>query len=515
MEEMVMSLSVGQIVNNRYRIARLLGQGGMGAVYRAWDLNLNIPVALKELIPEPGIDRHALAQMRAQFQREAQVLASLVHPNLPRVTDFFEWGGNAYLVMDYVEGENLEQLLARQGSLPEARVIDWAVQLLDALATCHERRVVHRDIKPQNIIIRPDGRAVLVDFGLVKLWNPRHPQTQRIVRGMGTPEYASPEHFRLGGQHTEPRSDVYSLGATLYHTLTGHEPPSAPDRWSDASSLAPPRNLGVNVRPQVESVLLQALALDPGQRFSSAREMGTALQAAAGIGSDRRPSVAGPVQKVVSAAQKASMSLPISRDTRWSLEMVTGMVMSLVGVLTIQVALFARLMTLDLYLGRTIWALLIGALGWFLGDLIFQALARPERSAGTAGTSRPTQRLVALTRRMARRLTTAQQVILLMLLLACAITLVWLIGPLIARIPFVARYVPFYALIGPLAYAATGRRPGRTLVAHTLVTTLAGAVLGARIGVSQDVVALLLASAGGGLLMEGAAFLAERLLLHR
>jgi hypothetical protein len=115
---------------------------------------------------------------------------------------------------------------------------------------------------------------------------------------------------------------------------------------------------------------------------------------------------------------------------------------------------------------------------------------------------------------MARRLTTAQQVILLVLLLACAVALVWLLGPPMARIPLVANYVQFYALIGPLAYAAAGRRPGRTLVAHTLVTTLAGAVLGGRIGITQDVGALFLASAGGGVLMEGLAFLAERFLLR-
>jgi len=503
-----MTLSQGQVVHNRYRIARLLGQGGMGAVYRAWDLNLNIPVALKEMLPEPGLDHHRLTQLRAQFQREAQVLASITHPSLPRVTDYFEWEGRSYLVMDFVEGESLDQLIARQGRLPEAQVMNWAVQLLHALATCHAYRIVHRDVKPQNIIIRPDGRAVLVDFGLVKLWDPSHPQTQRIVQGMGTAEYASPEHFYLNRLHTEPRSDLYSLGATLYHALAGCEPPSALDRWAGTTSPPSLRGTGANVHPQVERIIFRAMELDQAQRFPGAQEMLAELQAATGIQilslEPTKPTI----------RQGEERPVPVARDTRWMLEMVTGMAMALVGVLTIQVVLFAGRLTWNYYLGRGIGALLLGGLGWFLGDLVFQALAQPERVARTPGGGRPTQRLVAFTRRMARRLTTAQQVILLVLLLACAVALVWLLGPPVARIPLVADYVQFYALIGPLAYAAAGRRPGRTLVAHTLVTTLAGAVLGGRIGITQDVGALFLASAGGGVLMEGLAFLAERFLLR-
>ncbi|MGC9083686.1 MAG: serine/threonine-protein kinase, partial [Anaerolineae bacterium] len=163
-------LTPGTIRHNRYRIARLLGKGGMGAVYRAWDLRLNVPVAIKEMVPQPGIDPHTLTQLRQQFYQEAQVLARLHHPNLVRVTDYFEESGNAYLVMDFVEGESLADLIAARGPLPEAQVLEWARQLLDALAYCHSQGVLHRDIKPQNVIIRPDGRAVLVDFGLVKLW---------------------------------------------------------------------------------------------------------------------------------------------------------------------------------------------------------------------------------------------------------------------------------------------------------------------------------------------------------
>lgn len=511
-----MALTAGQIVNNRYRIARMLGRGGMGAVYRAWDLALNVPVALKELVPEPGIDAASLAQLRAQFRREAQVLAALHHPNLPRVTDHFEWGGNAYLVMDFIDGESLDALIARQGPLPERQVVNWANQLLDALATCHAHRIVHRDIKPQNIIIRTDGRAMLVDFGLVKLWDPLHPQTQHIVRHMGTPEYASPEQFYLlPGRHTEPRSDLYSLGATLYHALTGQRPPSAIERWTQPSSLIPPRRWNASIQPQIEAIILRAMELDPDRRFGGAREMQAALHAAAGIGTPTGPWTTSPIRPGADARPPVS-SVATPRTTHWGLEMLTAMGMALVGVLTIQAALFADIMTPDLYLGRSISALLVGGLGWFLGDLIFQALARPEHRVGSAGGSRPTQRLVAFTRRLTRRLTTAQQVALLALLLACTAFLVWSLGPVVANMPFVTNYLSLYALIGPIVYAATGRRPGRALVAHTLVVTLANALLAARMP-SPDVIgtgSVFLAAAGGGLLMEALAFLAERLLLH-
>ena len=167
-----MALTTGQIIHNRYRIARLLGQGGMGAVYRAWDVNLNVPVALKEMTPDPNADPHTLAQLRQQFKREAQVVAGLDHPNLVRVTDFLEERGNVYLVMDFVAGESLAERIQREGAQPEAQVLAWASQLLDALAYCHARGVIHRDVKPQNVIIRPEGGAspLIGGAGGVRCW---------------------------------------------------------------------------------------------------------------------------------------------------------------------------------------------------------------------------------------------------------------------------------------------------------------------------------------------------------
>ena len=277
--------AVGQTLQNRYRILALLGQGGMGAVYRAWDLRLNIPVALKEMVPQPGIDPQALAQLRHQFYQEAQVLARLNHPNLVRVTDYFEEGGNAYLAMDFVEGQSLADLIAARGPLPEAPVLEWARQLLDALAYCHAQGVVHRDIKPQNIIITPSpapgegrggSRAVLVDFGLVKLWDPRDPRTRTVVRAMGTPEYAPPEQYGMAG-HTDPRSDLYSLGATLYHALTGQPPLSAAERIARPEQFRLLRALAPGVSLRTGAAIMRAMELTASARFGNAAEMKAAL----------------------------------------------------------------------------------------------------------------------------------------------------------------------------------------------------------------------------------------------
>jgi len=270
-------LNPGTMLQNRYRIVSMLGQGGMGAVYRAWDTRLNIPVALKEMTPQPGLDPNMLTQLRQQFQQEAAVLARLSHPHLVHVTDFFAEWGNTYLVMDFVEGENLADRIMRQGPLSEAQVLAWANQLLDALAYCHSQGVLHRDVKPQNVIIRPNGQAILVDFGLVKLWDPHDPRTKTAMRGMGTPEYAPPEQYDVAAGHTDPRSDVYSLGATIYHALTGQAPPTATMRIVEPGTLMPLRVLVAGVSAGTEAAITRAMELQPANRFQSTEEMQAAL----------------------------------------------------------------------------------------------------------------------------------------------------------------------------------------------------------------------------------------------
>lgn len=274
-----MSLTTGQVLQNRYRVVALLGEGGMGAVYRAWDTRLEKAVALKEMVPQPGLDAATLAHLRAQFRQEALTLGKLSHPHLVPVTDYFEERGNDYLVMAYVEGESLAGRIEREGALPEAQVLVWAGQLLDALAYCHAQGVIHRDIKPQNVVIRPDGNAVLVDFGLVKLWDPSDPHTRTVVRGMGTPEYAPPEQWGAQGHHTDPRSDLYGLGATLYHALTGQAPPTASDRMVYPKQFRTPSELNGRVTPQVDAAISRSMTLAIDDRWTDARAMAHGLTA--------------------------------------------------------------------------------------------------------------------------------------------------------------------------------------------------------------------------------------------
>jgi serine/threonine-protein kinase len=271
-----MTLAAGQILQNRYRIVSLLAQGGMGAVYRAWHTRLDIPVALKEMIPQPGLGARKLDQLHRQFQREAQTLARLTHANLVRVIDFFQERDKVYLIMDYVQGESLADRIRRKGALSESEVLTWADQLLDALVYCHDQGIIHRDVKPQNVIIRPDGQAILVDFGLVKLWDPTDPRTRTAIRAMGTPQYAPPEQYDLTG-HTDARSDIYSLGATLYHALTGQAPPTATQRSASDEAFKPPRALNRRISSETEEAVLRAMELRVRDRFQSAQDMRSAL----------------------------------------------------------------------------------------------------------------------------------------------------------------------------------------------------------------------------------------------
>jgi hypothetical protein len=320
------TLSIGEVVENRYRIAKLLGQGGMGAVYRAWDMRLNRPVALKEMIPQLGLGAEALADLREQFRQEAQILATLDHPSLVRVTDYFSWENNEYLVMDFVDGESLADRIVREKALPETLVMGWAGQLLDALAYCHGKGVLHRDIKPQNIIITPEGRVELVDFGLVKLWDPNDPHTRTVMRGAGTPEYAPPEQYDMGMGHTDPRSDIYSLGATLYHALTGRVPPTVTQRMASPTSFESPRRINAAVSANTEAVVLKALEMPMEKRYQNAQEMARAMGVA------RQTVVVGPARPESAGRQAAAaVAAPARRQRSGILLGMGGATLAIVG----------------------------------------------------------------------------------------------------------------------------------------------------------------------------------------
>ncbi len=289
-----MPLTPGQTLEGRYLIQALLHQGGMGAVYRALDQSINCVVAIKERTPDPLANANALAQARVQFQREAQILGNLSHPALPRVTNYFSSGGNEYLVMDFVEGSSLESMLQAYGSFNEATVIAWAHQLLAALAYIHSRNVIHRDLKPSNLILKPDGKIMLVDFGLVKLMDPNDPRTLNAMRGMGTPEYAPLEQYAGTTTHTDARSDIYALGATLYHLLTGRPPLQVHQRMLDQTQQPTPRALNTNISPAMEALVLKAMQIYPQDRFANATEMRQALADVARGGAPTVPYVTPP-----------------------------------------------------------------------------------------------------------------------------------------------------------------------------------------------------------------------------
>jgi len=270
-----MTLERGTLLNNRYRIVEILGQGGMGSVYRAVDENLGVEVALKENL-------FTTEEYARQFRREAVILATLRHPNLTRVTDHFVIEGQGqYLVMDYIEGEDLRQRMDRLGVLSEDEVITIGAAVCDALNYLHTRipPVVHRDIKPGNIKITPQGQIFLVDFGLAKIIQGGQATTTG-ARAM-TPGYSPPEQY--GTARTDHRSDLFSLGATLYAALTGVIPEDALARAMDQVELTPIRKHNPKVSKRLAAVIEKSLAVRPDDRYQDAEAFKQALLSVKGI----------------------------------------------------------------------------------------------------------------------------------------------------------------------------------------------------------------------------------------
>lgn len=275
-----MPLKPGFVLRNRYRIESVLGQGGMGAVYKAVDVNLGVTVAVKENL-------FTTEEFARQFRREATILASLRHPNLPRVTDHFVVEGEGqYLVMDFVQGEDLRQRLERGGPVSEAEALPWFLDTCDALAYLHSRTpsVLHRDVKPGNIKITPEGRAILVDFGLAKVVE-EDSATTTGAKAM-TPGFSPPEQY--GSGRTDSRTDVYSLGATLYATLTASIPEDSLERAMGRAELTPVRKRSPNLSVGLARVVERALAVKPEDRYQSMAELAAALGAST---SASRPTV--------------------------------------------------------------------------------------------------------------------------------------------------------------------------------------------------------------------------------
>ena len=265
-----MTLEKNTLLYNRYRVIEILGQGGMGSVYRAIDENLGVAVALKENL-------FTTEEYMRQFRLEAVILANLRHPNLPRVSDHFELKDEGqYLIMDFIEGEDLRNRMDRIGMISEEDAAQIGAAMCDALAYLHSRKppILHRDIKPGNVKITPDGHIFLVDFGLAKVYQGNNQATTTGARAM-TPGYSPPEQY--GTARTDPRTDFYSLGATLYAALCGVIPEDGLARAMDNAQLTPLRKRNPKISRRVSSAIEKAMAVDPSDRFQSAEDFKKAL----------------------------------------------------------------------------------------------------------------------------------------------------------------------------------------------------------------------------------------------
>src|SRR4051794_9629880 len=280
-------INQNELIQNRYRLIRLLGSGGFGAVYLAEDQRLGRTVAIKEIdVARLGPAERAAAEQL--FEQEARMLASLDHPGLTRIWDFFQHDQRAFLVMEYVPGLTLRDTLQRRGvPLDEPFVLECALQLCAVLSYLHARRpqVIFRDLKPANVMVEMgDGRwefgegvapspnsqplsprFVLIDFGIARLFKPDQTGDTLII---GTPGYAPPEQYGQG--QTDERSDIYSLGATLYQLLSGRVPNTVP----------PPLLTSVNpaVEPELARIVARATAVDPAERYQHVEDMRRELQ---------------------------------------------------------------------------------------------------------------------------------------------------------------------------------------------------------------------------------------------
>src|SRR5246500_4524022 len=270
-------LTSGAVLQNRYEIERLLGGGGMGMVYLARDQRLsNRPCALKEMV-DHFIDAQQRREANEYFAREADTLAQLKHSAIPAISDRFDNQNRHYLVMEYVEGRNLEEELAQRGEpLPEGLVIDIARQLCDVLAYLHGLKppIIYRDLKPSNVMLTGNGRVVLVDFGIARLFKAARKGTM-----IGTLGFAPPEQYQ---GNVDPRSDIYSLGATLHYVLTGRDPEKFPP-----FSFPPVRDLRPAVSSNLAGAIDAALAYEMDGRPGRIQDFRDMLLYGKGLGERR------------------------------------------------------------------------------------------------------------------------------------------------------------------------------------------------------------------------------------
>ena len=318
-------LAPGTVLHDRYEILAIVGQGGMAMVYRARDLHFEArDVAVKQmavLVRGPEDRREVIAQ----FNAEANILTRLAHPNIPRVIDLFQEGEDHFLVMEFVEGQTLDRLARPRGDAPTAQppvstILGWGLQVAEALTYLHGQSpqpVVYKDLKPQNLILTPEGRVMLLDFGLARAPD-RHGVSHTIIKGAGTPGFAAPEQDTPAA--SDSRVDLYALGATLHTLLTGNVPVDAYCRNEDLLAgapdpLQPPSGANHAVPPEVDAFLARLMALQPGDRPPSARDVAHDLEKLRNAVAEREaaPAMARPACRPADDSTPPQ-SLPLARD---------------------------------------------------------------------------------------------------------------------------------------------------------------------------------------------------------
>ncbi|MEU9505055.1 protein kinase [Micromonospora sp. NPDC048170] len=260
-----MSDALPQLVADRYRLLSPLGQGGMGRVWKARDEVLHRDVAIKELVPPPSLTDEERREMRERSLREARAIARLNHINVVRIFDVLRTDGDPWIVMEYVASKSLQDALAADGPVTPARAVEIGLGVLAALKSAHKAGVMHRDVKPGNVLLGDDGRVVLTDFGLATI--PGDPNVTRTGMVLGSPAYISPERAREGT--AGPEADLWSLGATLYAAVEGKSPYARPSAIATLAALAtepmpPPKNAG-----PLKPVLNGLLRKDPNERITA------------------------------------------------------------------------------------------------------------------------------------------------------------------------------------------------------------------------------------------------------
>jgi predicted Ser/Thr protein kinase len=327
-----------KILSERYEIETTLGEGGMARVYRGTDGVLGRPVAIKVLA-----DRYANDDtFVTRFRREAQAAAALNHPNVVSVFDTGDDGQAHYIVMEYVPGQTLADVLKREGPLDPDRAAGIAEDVATALQAAHERGLVHRDVKPGNVMIDPEGRTKVMDFGIARAAaDDTLTQTGAVL---GTAAYLSPEQAR--GDPVDARSDIYSLGAVLYEMLTGRPPFTGDSPVAIAYAHVndppdPPSAHRPGVPPELEAVTMRALAKDPNDRYGSAGEFRDALAAARGAGVSTEPIGAAAGDTAVMPAPGATAPVstePVGPPRRASwlpLALIAAAVLAVAGILAL------------------------------------------------------------------------------------------------------------------------------------------------------------------------------------